>query len=53
MAATNPTEQRIYAELARQWRLMAAQAEVLEQRRVERLERLERLEQQGARAVSA
>jgi hypothetical protein len=52
-AATSPTEQRIYAELARQWRLMAAQAEVLEQRRVERLERLERLEQQGARAVSA
>jgi hypothetical protein len=52
-AATNPTEQRIYAELARQWRQMAAQAEVLEQRRVERLERLERLEQQGARAPSA
>jgi hypothetical protein len=46
-AATNPTEQRIYAELARQ---MAAQAEVLEQRRAEKLERLE---QQAARAVSA
>jgi hypothetical protein len=52
-AATNPTEQHIYAELARQWRKMAAQAEVLEQRRVERLERLERLEQQGARTPSA
>jgi hypothetical protein len=50
-AATNPTERRIYA--ARQWRQMAAQAEVLEQRRVEKLERLERLEQQGARAPSA
>jgi hypothetical protein len=40
-AAINPTEQRIYAELARQWRQMAAQAKVLEQRRAERLERLE------------
>jgi hypothetical protein len=48
--ATNPTEQRIYAELARQWRQMAAQAEVLEQRRAEKLERLE---QQAARGVSA
>jgi hypothetical protein len=28
-AATNPTEQRIYAELTRQWRQMAAQAEML------------------------
>jgi hypothetical protein len=46
-AAINPTERRIYSELARQWRQMAAQAEVLEERRVERLERLERLEQQG------
>jgi hypothetical protein len=52
-AASNPTEQRIYAELARQWRQMAAQGAVLEQRRVERLERLERLEQQGATASSA
>ena len=52
-AATNPTEQRITPSLARQWRHMAAQAEVLEQRRAERLERLERLEQQGARAPSA
>jgi hypothetical protein len=35
-AATDPTEQCIYAELARQWRQMAAQAEVLEQRRAEK-----------------
>jgi hypothetical protein len=43
-ATTDPTEQRIYAELARQWRQMATQAEVLEQRRAERPERLDRLE---------
>ena len=40
-AATSPADQRIYAELARQWRQMMTEAEVLEQRRVEKLERLE------------
>ncbi len=40
-AATSPGEQRIYAELARQWRQMMTQAQVLEQRRAEKLERLE------------
>jgi hypothetical protein len=39
-AATDPTEQRIYAELARQWRQMATQAEVLEQRRADTAARL-------------
>ena len=40
-AATSSAEQRIYAELARQWRQMMTQAEVLEQRRTEKLKRLE------------
>ncbi len=40
-AATSPAEQRIYAELARQWRQMMTQAEVLEQRRAEKLKQLE------------